>query len=149
MCLCVAGTVVRALWQAATSTAILYADSVDSAATWGGPAALFDPGHPCYGIAPDGDLTTVLVAYDPIGLGAARTIPVAQGAGMAFASRDVFSLAGKGGGGVPVWTHGPEPEQLHLARLGDRANHLVIYGPQGAAGAMAKAWDWGDVAAAG
>lgn len=92
-------------------------------------------------------LARLLAPFD--GAAVARTIPVVQGVGMAFAVRDVFSLAGKGGGGVPVWTYGPEPERLHLVRLGDRANHLVVYGPQGAARAMAEAWDWGDVAATG
>ena len=92
-------------------------------------------------------LARLLAPFD--GAAVARTIPAALGAGMAFAAREVFGLLGKGSGGTPVWSYGPEPEGLHLARLGDRANHLVVYGPQGAAGAMAEAWDWGDVAATG
>jgi len=92
-------------------------------------------------------LARLLAPFD--GAALARTIPASLDAGMAFAAREVFSLVGKGGGGVPVWVYGPEPERLHLARSGDRANHLVVYGPQGAAGAMAEVWDWGDVAATG
>jgi len=92
-------------------------------------------------------LARLLAPFD--GAALARTIPATLGAGMVFAAREVFSLVGKGGGGVPVWAYGPEPERLHLARSGDRANHLVVYGPQGAAGAMAEVWDWGDVAATG
>jgi hypothetical protein len=72
VCLCVAGGTVRLLWQAAASTAVRYADSLDGGQTWSAPAALFDPGKPCYGLGADGDLTRVFVAYDPGGLGYVR-----------------------------------------------------------------------------
>jgi hypothetical protein len=70
--LCTAGGTTRLLWQAAASTAIYYVDSLDSGLTWSGPAVLFDPAAPCYGLAADGDLGLVLVAYDALGLGSVR-----------------------------------------------------------------------------
>lgn len=70
--LCVAGSTMRVLWQSSTTTAIKYADSTNSGASWTAPAALFDPAAPCYGLAADGDLSQVLVAYDALGLGSVR-----------------------------------------------------------------------------
>ena len=70
--LCVAGGTVRLLWQAGASTDILFADSLDSGAAWSAPAVLFDPAARCAGLAADGDLGLVLVAYDALGLGSIR-----------------------------------------------------------------------------
>jgi hypothetical protein len=70
--LCTAGSTTRLLWQAAASTAIYYVDSLDRGHTWSAPAVLFDPAAQCYGLAADGDLEVVLVAYDALGLGSVR-----------------------------------------------------------------------------
>ena len=72
VCVAVAGSTVRLLWQSAASTAVLYADSVDDGVSWGTPATLFNPGHTVYGIACVGDLNTVVIAYDVLGLGSQR-----------------------------------------------------------------------------
>ncbi|HXT38206.1 MAG TPA: hypothetical protein VN837_21730 [Chloroflexota bacterium] len=70
--LCVAGATVRLLWQAGASTGIFHADSLDSGISWSAPALLFDPAARCAGLAADGDLSLVLVAYDALGLGSIR-----------------------------------------------------------------------------
>lgn len=70
--LCVSGSTVRVLWQASSTTQVLHADSSDNGQTWGAPAALFDPGYPCYGLAASDDLNTLITAYDHGGLGSQR-----------------------------------------------------------------------------
>lgn len=64
-CLVVSGSTVRLIWQAAATLNVLYCDSTDSGQTWSAPATLFSPGHVCYGVAGDQDLTKVFIAYDP------------------------------------------------------------------------------------
>ena len=71
VCVFAAGSAVRLLYQQGSVTAVRFLDSLDSGHTWSAPATLFDPGRSCYGLAADGDLSTVLVAYDP-GTGLAR-----------------------------------------------------------------------------
>ncbi len=72
VCVIVSGATVRVLWQSTAGTAIWAADSTNNGVSFGAPASLFDPGHPCYGIAADQDLTRVFVAYDALGLGSVR-----------------------------------------------------------------------------
>jgi hypothetical protein len=72
ICLSAVGSTVRLLYQRSSTSAIRFVDSHDNGQSWSSPADLFDPGHPCYGLAADGDLNLVLVAYDAVGLGAVR-----------------------------------------------------------------------------
>ncbi len=70
-CCIVAGATVRVLWQKTSTTQVCATDSTDSGVSWGATAVLFDPAHACWGLAGDGDLGTVLLAYNP-GTGVAR-----------------------------------------------------------------------------
>jgi len=81
VCLCAAGTTVRLIYQQGSASAVRFADSLDNGHSWSAPATLFDPGHLCYGLAADGDLNTVLVAYDAVGLGAVRLAAWQQAGG--------------------------------------------------------------------
>jgi hypothetical protein len=93
----------------------------------------------------------LLAVYD--GAIRARVLP---GSGPAFAVVDVPTVIGKDPGDPVVWTT-PTPgsgtaddvTRLHLTHGGDRANHLILYGPQHAPTALADAWDFADVAAVG
>lgn len=108
VCLCAAGGTLRALWQASSSTALRYADSIDGGQLWGAPATLLDPGHPLYGIAADGDLGTVLLAYDPGTLGYVRVAvwalqpgPPAAWVGSDWSNGDQNTIAGLAAARVP------------------------------------------------
>jgi hypothetical protein len=96
-------------------------------------------------------IARLLAVYD----GAIR-VRVVPGAGPAFAVIDVPTVAGKSSAQPAVWsTPAPgsgaldEVEYLHLTQEGERANHLVVYGPQHAPAAMAEAWDFADAATVG
>ena len=70
--ICVSGSTVRVLWQAAATTRVLCVTSTDNGQTYGVVAILFDPGKPMYGIAAPSDLTQVIIAYDRVGIGSER-----------------------------------------------------------------------------
>jgi hypothetical protein len=111
---------VRLLWQASTTTAVLACDSADSGLTWNAASTLFDPGHGLGGIAADGDLGTVLAAYDPVGVGAMRVAAWLQSGAWAphdWPNGDLNAIAG-----------------LAAVRNGDGSYALVLAG-QGVSGA--------------
>jgi hypothetical protein len=120
ICFCCAGGLVRVLWQAGTTTAVLACDSMDSGQTWSAATTLFDPGYGLGGIAADGDPGLVLAAYDPVGLGAMRVAAWTQSG--AWTPRD--------------WPHGDLNAIAGLAavRNGDGSYALALAG-QGVSGA--------------
>jgi hypothetical protein len=81
--LIVAGSTVRLLWQASTTTNVRYVDSANSGVTWGSPATLFNPAHALTGLTGEGDLTILFAGYDPVGLGNRRVAAWRQSAGWA------------------------------------------------------------------
>jgi hypothetical protein len=80
--------------------------------------------------------------------GAWRTRVVA-GSGIAFAAVDQLDLQTRNPAQAASWSYASEPEELVVHRVADRDNHLVAYGPQRVATAIAEAWDFADVADAG
>ncbi|HEY8285546.1 MAG TPA: hypothetical protein VIJ28_14270 [Chloroflexota bacterium] len=117
--ICVAGATVRLLWQAGASTGIFHVDSLDSGVTWSAPALLFDPAARCAGLAADGDLSLVLVAYDALGLGAIRLA--------------VWKLAGSWS--HTDWPNGDQNTIVGIAAIGTGAgNYAVALALQGATG---------------
>jgi hypothetical protein len=68
--------------------------------------------------------------------GAWRTRAVA-GSGIAFAAVDQLDLQTKNPAQAASWSYTSEPEELVVHTLVDRANHLVAYGPQRVANALA------------
>jgi hypothetical protein len=71
------------------------------------------------------------------------------GSGIAFAAVEQLDLQTKNPAQATSWSYASEPEDLVVHTMVDRANHLVAYGPQKTATAIAEAWDFGDVAGAG
>ena len=60
---------------------------------------------------------------------------------------DSFVIIEKNAADAPVWSYGGEAEQMVLARSGDRANHILVFGAPAAGGPpVGEAWDWADVA---
>jgi hypothetical protein len=76
-------------------------------------------------------------------------VRVVPGGGPAFAVVDQQLVLGKSAGQAVVWSYDGEPEYVHLTRSGDRANHLIVYGPQSVPTAVAEAWDAADLADSG
>jgi hypothetical protein len=93
----------------------------------------------------------LLAVYD--GAIRARVLP---GTGLAFAAVDVPTVTGKDPADPVVWIT-PTPgsgtpddvSRLHLIHGGDRANHLMLYGPQHVPAALAEVWDFADAAVVG
>jgi hypothetical protein len=117
----------------------------DTAAQWGQSLPLFQvPAGQQYLRA----VERLIAIYD--GAYGSRTVP---GSGTAFAAIDVLSVVGKSSGQPVVWTAPAgspgEPEYLHLTHAGDRANHVVVYGPQKIPTALAEAWDFADAGVVG
>lgn len=60
---------------------------------------------------------------------------------------DAFVVIEKNPADAPVWSFGGEVEEVVLARSGDRANHVLVFGAPAASGPpVGEAWDWADVA---
>jgi hypothetical protein len=97
VCLLTVGSTIRLLYQQGSTSAVRYVESSTSGQSWSAPASLFDPGHPCYGIAADGDLGTVFVAYDPLGLGSMRLAAWQNSAGWSgvdWTNGDIVGISG-------------------------------------------------------
>ncbi|MDB5077989.1 MAG: hypothetical protein JWO42_4168, partial [Chloroflexi bacterium] len=117
------------------------AASVDASAQFSQNVALFQltPGQ-SYLAA----LQRLLAGYD--GGFSVRAVP---GSGPAFAAVDLPAVTGKSAGQPIVWSYSGEPEHLHLTHAGDRANHLIVYGPQKIPTAVAEVWDAADLVTTG
>jgi hypothetical protein len=89
-------------------------------------------------------LQRLLTAYE--GTLCVRVVP---GSGPAFAVVDQQLALGKSAGQAAVWSYDGEPEYVHLRQSGDRANHLIVYGPQSVPIAVAEAWDIADLVSSG
>jgi len=81
-------------------------------------------------------------AYRPPGGGAV--------AGLLDAAGQVdprFTGIQKNPAGAPVWSYCADVEVMVVARSGDRANHVLVYGAAAVGGPpIGEAWDWADVA---
>lgn len=60
---------------------------------------------------------------------------------------DNLTVVEKNPAGTPVWSYGADVESMVVARSGDRANHVLVYGATAVGGPpIGEAWDWADVA---
>jgi hypothetical protein len=71
------------------------------------------------------------------------------GSGAAFGSVEQLHVLGKSAGDAVQYVYHDEPEVLHVTHSGDRANHVVVFGPLTAPLAYSDNWDWSDVAGTG
>jgi hypothetical protein len=59
---------------------------------------------------------------------------------------DAVAIVEKNPGDAPVWSYGGEVEELVLAHVADRANHVLVFGAPATGGPpMGESWDWADV----
>jgi hypothetical protein len=76
----------------------------------------------------------------------ARTV---GGDGPAFGAVEMLAVVGKSPSQASVWAYGDDLEHLQVTHNGDRANHLMVYGPQKLPNALAEIWDFADLEAVG
>ena len=64
---------------------------------------------------------------------------------MAFSSVEQMHIIGKQESDAVAYTYHDEPEVLHVTHSGDRANHVIVYGPLKLPAVFSDNWDWNDV----